>query len=114
MERPDPNRLFTSGKTVYQALRTYRNLVRMKGYQYFRIRRFFNQEPARSIRCARIDQLELERLGRTHRNRSDLIVIATHGLTGLKRFFLGSVTEKVVRRARCPVFTVRAFGESMV
>jgi nucleotide-binding universal stress UspA family protein len=48
------------------------------------------------------------------KNGSDLIVIATHGLTGLKRLFLGSVTEKVVRRARCPVFTVRAFGKSLI
>jgi nucleotide-binding universal stress UspA family protein len=47
-------------------------------------------------------------------NDSDLLVIATHGLTGLKRLFLGSVTEKVVRRARCPVFTARAFGKSLV
>lgn len=37
----------------------------------------------------------------------DLIVIATHGLTGLRRVLLGSVTEMVVRSAPCPVFTVR-------
>ncbi len=44
---------------------------------------------------------------------SDLIVIATHGRTGLKHTLMGSVTEKVVRRASCPVFTVRAFGKSL-
>jgi nucleotide-binding universal stress UspA family protein len=43
----------------------------------------------------------------------DLVVIATHGLTGLDHFLLGSVTEKVVRRAPCPVFTVKAFGKSL-
>jgi nucleotide-binding universal stress UspA family protein len=37
----------------------------------------------------------------------DLIVIATHGLTGIRHFLLGSVTEKVVRFAGCPVFTVK-------
>lgn len=45
---------------------------------------------------------------------SDLIVIATHGLGGLQHFLLGSVTEKVVRRAPCPVLTVKAFGRSFL
>jgi nucleotide-binding universal stress UspA family protein len=37
----------------------------------------------------------------------DLIVISTHGRTGLKHVFLGSVAEDVVRRAPCPVLVVR-------
>jgi len=37
----------------------------------------------------------------------DLIVIATHGHTGLISHLLGSVAEKVVRHAKCPVFLVR-------
>jgi universal stress protein A len=37
----------------------------------------------------------------------DLIVIATHGRTGLKHLFLGSVAERVVRYAHCPVLVVR-------
>jgi nucleotide-binding universal stress UspA family protein len=45
---------------------------------------------------------------------SDLIVIATHGLTGLSKLLLGSVTEKVIRTAPCPVFTVKSFGRSLV
>ncbi|KAA0141444.1 universal stress protein [Gimesia chilikensis] len=36
----------------------------------------------------------------------DLIVIGTHGRTGLKHMLLGSVAEKVVRKAPCPVLTV--------
>lgn len=47
-------------------------------------------------------------------NASDLIVIATHGLTGLEHLLLGSVTEKVVRMAHCPVFTVKSFGKSLI
>jgi len=39
--------------------------------------------------------------------QADLIVMATHGRTGLGHFFLGSVAEKVVREAPCPVLTVR-------
>ncbi|MFO8099539.1 MAG: universal stress protein [Salinibacter sp.] len=47
-------------------------------------------------------------------NASDLIVMATHGRTGLERFLIGSVAEKVVRRAPCPVFTIKSFGKSLV
>ncbi|MBD3289483.1 universal stress protein [candidate division KSB1 bacterium] len=39
----------------------------------------------------------------------DLIVIATHGLTGIEHFLLGSTTEKVIRRAKVPVLTVKKF-----
>jgi len=37
----------------------------------------------------------------------DLIVMGTHGHTGLAHMLLGSVAEKVVRKAPCPVLTVR-------
>lgn len=37
----------------------------------------------------------------------DLIVMATHGRTGLKHMLLGSTTEKVVRKASCPVLSIR-------
>lgn len=38
---------------------------------------------------------------------ADLIVIATHGLTGWRKFIFGSVTEKVIRFAGCPVLSIR-------
>jgi nucleotide-binding universal stress UspA family protein len=38
----------------------------------------------------------------------DIIVMGTHGRTGLDRYLLGSVTEKVVRLAEVPVLTVRS------
>ncbi|MEA2064291.1 MAG: universal stress protein [Gemmatimonadota bacterium] len=37
----------------------------------------------------------------------DLIVIATHGLTGLEHMILGSTTERVVRKAPCPVLSIK-------
>ena len=40
--------------------------------------------------------------------RADLIVLGTHGRTGLGRVFLGSVAARVVTLAPCPVLTVRA------
>lgn len=39
--------------------------------------------------------------------RADLIVMGTHGRTGLAHALIGSVAEKVVRKAPCPVLTVR-------
>lgn len=38
----------------------------------------------------------------------DLIVMATHGRRGLNRFFMGSVTEEVMRRAPCSVMALRS------
>lgn len=38
---------------------------------------------------------------------ADVVVIGTHGRSGVSRFFMGSVAETVVRRAACPVLTVR-------
>lgn len=40
-------------------------------------------------------------------NGVDLIVMATHGRTGLRRFALGSVTEDVLHKAKCPVMVIR-------
>ncbi len=39
--------------------------------------------------------------------KTDLVVMGTHGRSGLEYMLLGSVTEKVVRRAACPVLTIR-------
>ena len=39
--------------------------------------------------------------------KCDVIVLGTHGRTGLSRLLLGSVAEQVVRRALCPVVTIK-------
>lgn len=48
-----------------------------------------------------------EIIGFAEKNDIDLIVMGTHGLTGIKRFLLGSVAEKVVRHATKSVLVVR-------
>jgi nucleotide-binding universal stress UspA family protein len=48
---------------------------------------------------------EIVRLGKEL--PADLIIMGTHGRTGIAHSLLGSVAEKVVRRASCPVLTVR-------
>jgi universal stress protein A len=45
---------------------------------------------------------------------SDLILLSTHGRTGLKHVFLGSVTENIVRLAPCPVLVVREHEREFV
>ncbi|MCS7229953.1 MAG: universal stress protein [Candidatus Kryptonium sp.] len=37
----------------------------------------------------------------------DLIVMGTHGRTGIEYTLLGSITEKIVRKAKCPVLTIK-------
>jgi nucleotide-binding universal stress UspA family protein len=49
----------------------------------------------------------LQILREANRLRCDLIVLATHGRTGLVHAIMGSVAENVLRRAPCPVLTVR-------
>jgi universal stress protein A len=46
-------------------------------------------------------------LERAQHGGYDLLVLGTHGRTGLSHLLMGSVAEKVVRRARCAVLTVR-------
>ena len=47
-------------------------------------------------------------LARATELRADLVVMGTHGRSGFERLLLGSVTEKVLRRASCPVRRVLA------
>ena len=47
-------------------------------------------------------------LDQAEANSADLIVMSTHGRSGLGRWMFGSVTEKVLRYAHCPVLAVRS------
>jgi len=49
----------------------------------------------------------MEILGVAEETKCDLIVMGTHGRTGLGRLLMGSVAEQVVRKATCPVLTVK-------
>jgi len=50
---------------------------------------------------------------RTAREKgADIIVIGTHGRTGIDHMLFGSTAEKVVRKAHCPVLTVRTEGKA--
>jgi len=49
----------------------------------------------------------LEIIREAKERRVDMIVVATHGRSGLAHVLMGSVTEKIVRKAPCPVLVVR-------
>jgi len=53
-------------------------------------------------------------IGFVKKNEIDLIVMASHGLTGIEHLLLGSVTEKVVRMSPCPLLTLKSFGKSLL
>lgn len=70
------------------------------------VRRFFpkSNRPATLVQRGRAADVIVET---AEKNRNDLIVLSTHGHTGLQRLLLGSVAEQVVRYAKCPVLVVR-------
>lgn len=45
---------------------------------------------------------------------ADIIIVGTHGRGGIAEFFLGSVAQKIVRSAPCPVLTVRSHEREFV
>ncbi len=59
------------------------------------------------VREVRIGNPFLEIIRYAKEKTTGLIVIGTHGRTGLSHVLLGSVAEKVVRKAPCPVLTIR-------
>jgi len=59
------------------------------------------------VRATRSGSPYIEIVSYAADNDIDLIVMSTHGRSGLPHVLLGSVAEKVVRKAGCPVLTVR-------
>ncbi len=61
------------------------------------------------VRCeifTRVGKPHVEILKVIEQKEPDLVVMSTHGWTGLKHAVLGSVTERVVQRSRCPVLVL--------
>jgi len=66
---------------------------------------------ARSV-VGTANDVSMELLRIAEHNNVDMIVIATHGMTGWHKLAFGSVTDKVVRLAACPVLVLRAQAEA--
>jgi nucleotide-binding universal stress UspA family protein len=84
-------------KELDKELRTH-YLQKMKGFKNYQVI-FKEGEPF----------LEIIQMAR--RESVDLIVMGTHGRTGLDHILFGSTAEKVVRKSPCPVMTIRLPGK---
>lgn len=71
-----------------------------------------NKFSVRPIVCTGRAPWEIVRVARE--TAADLIIVATHGYSGLKHVLLGSTAELVVRHAPCPVLTVRQVEHDFV
>ncbi len=66
------------------------------------------QKAKARVKAVLLEGVPYDRIARAARSkRADLIVMGTHGRSGLSKFFLGSVAERVIALAPCPVLTVR-------
>lgn len=66
------------------------------------------QKAKARVKVVLVEGVPYDRIARVARSkRADLIVMGTHGRSGLSKFFLGSVAERVIALAPCPVLTVR-------
>jgi universal stress protein A len=61
------------------------------------------------VRATRSGSPFAEILKYARESACDLIVLGTHGRTGLAHLLMGSVAENVVRHSACPVLTIRSF-----
>jgi nucleotide-binding universal stress UspA family protein len=83
----------------------------MQSAAFDRLRQLMTDEEARELRphCSmRFGAPADEIVSHAGEHEIDLIVMGTHGREGIARAVIGSVAEKVVRRADCPVLTVHA------
>jgi nucleotide-binding universal stress UspA family protein len=71
---------------------------------------------ARGVVCegnVLVGRADAEIVGHADKTHSDLIILGTHGRSGLGHVLLGSVAEKVVQHAHCPVLTVPSHHASV-
>lgn len=71
-----------------------------------------NEKPI--VREVRVGAAFMEIIDYARENEIELIVIGTHGRSGLMHILMGSVAERIVRKAPCPVLTVKPEGHQFV
>ena len=89
----------------------------LKEHAVLHLERLFEEAggPAVEVRfLVRSGQASHEVVAYAEEAESSMILMSTHGLSGLAHFFIGSVAERVVRTAPCPVFTIKSFGRSLL
>ena len=90
---------------------TDRVRVRLAGEATAALARFTDRAPAtrrtRVTAHVRVGQIAIQLAALATEIGADLVVVGTHGRRGVQRFMMGSVAEKTVRLAPCPVLVVR-------
>ncbi|HQX52515.1 MAG TPA: universal stress protein [Planctomycetaceae bacterium] len=71
-----------------------------------------NEKPV--VRAVRVGAAFMEIIDYAREQEMDLVVIGTHGRSGLMHVLMGSVAERIVRKAPCPVLTVKPEGHQFV
>ena len=71
-----------------------------------------NEKPI--VREVRVGAAFMEIIDYAREHSIDLIVIGTHGRSGLMHILMGSVAERIVRKSPCPVLTVKPEGHQFV
>jgi nucleotide-binding universal stress UspA family protein len=93
---PEMASMYATGDLLAQVRREAADEMARLGRRYPRVRRLIREGSPRPEILRTADRL-----------RADLIVMGTHGRTGLAHVIFGSVAEHVVRHAKMPVLTVR-------
>ncbi|MGZ3405071.1 MAG: universal stress protein [Polyangia bacterium] len=90
---------------------TDRVRVRLAAEASAALTRFAERAPGsarpRAIAHVRVGQIAIQLASLATEIGADMVVVGTHGRRGLQRFMMGSVAEKTVRLAPCPVLVVR-------
>lgn len=100
------------GDVPLEMLRSRMEQFAREGMEAFLARHFAGVENLDTAVGTGIPYREIVRKARE--GAADLIVIGTHGRTGVEHVLFGSTAEKVVRTAPCPVLTVRQGGKEFV
>ena len=102
--------------TPYESFLTPENLVAIENNIGVEVDRDFNKIikkidiPVKKITKTGVTFVEIIDYVKTE--AIDLIVMGTHGRSGIEHILIGSVAEKVVRKAPCPVLTIRPKNKS--
>lgn len=104
---PKMNVSISAGGVMYPAFKIYEDLEgkAKKKMHHLIPKRFLDQIEVKNIIVRGTPYVEIIKSAKKH--NIDLITIATHGRTGMSHALIGSTAEKVVRKAPCPVLTIK-------
>ncbi|MCF6148562.1 MAG: universal stress protein [Candidatus Kuenenia sp.] len=104
---PKMNIPISAGGVMYPTLKIYKDMEEnaKKKMHHLIPKRFLDQIEVENIIVRGTPYVEITKNAKKY--NIDIITIATHGRTGISHTLIGSVAEKVVRKAPCPVLTIK-------